>query len=204
MHPIDHRISPKLLHVPLKPPRASVPREGMLLALWQRFAEQRPEEYAYVFRGRTNGPIRQRAASVAASFMVYMGCNGGRSFTHAAERLAKSGAFTCTEDAYLSAWVVENKRCSGVNSGLRTIEYMLSREHPITAIAGSLWRVDWKLVPDVTMEDADIVESMVAWWASATAHWMRDAVEAQLKAREATEFLYTDARRAACTTTGDD
>lgn len=65
MLPIDHRVSPKLLHVPLKPPRASVPREGMLLALWQQFAEQRPEEYAYVFRGRTNGPIRQRAAQAA-------------------------------------------------------------------------------------------------------------------------------------------
>lgn len=197
MLPIDHRVSPKLLHVPLKPPRASVPREGMLLALWQQFAEQRPEEYAYVFRGRTNGPIRQRAASVAASFMVYMGCNGGRSFTHAAERLAKSGAFTCTEDAYLSAWVVENKRSSGVNSGLRTIEYMLAREHPIAKGVVPLWRVDWPLVPDVTMEDADIVEAMVAWWASTTARWMRDAVDSQVTALNAKERLFPTAQRAA-------
>lgn len=194
---IDHRVSPKLLHVPLQPPRASVPREGLFLALWQQFAEQRPEEFAYVFSGRTNGPVRQRAASVAASFMAYMGCNGGRSFTSEAERIAKSGVYSCHEDAYLAAWAIENKRCSGINIGLRTIEYMLAREHPITDTDGSWWRVDWKLVPNVTMEDTDIVEAMVAWWCSTTARYMRDAVEAQMKAREANERLFRSAQAAA-------
>lgn len=193
MLPIDHRVSPKLRHVPLHPPRASVPREGLFLALWQQFAEQRPDEWRYIFR--TTGPVRQRAASVAASFMVFMGCNGGHAFTYSAERLAKSGAFTCTEDAYLAAWTMENKRIHGLNHGLRTIEYMLAREHPIKHefFNGS---VDWKLVPDVSMEDADIVESMVAWWCSPTARWMREAVEAQMKAQEANERLFHSAQRA--------
>lgn len=193
MLPIDHRVSPKLLHVPLQPPRASVPREGLFLALWQQFAEQRPEEWRYIIR--TTGPVRQRAASVAASFMTFMGCNGGRGFTHTAERLATSGAFTCTEDAYLSAWAIENKRVHGVNSGLRTVEYMLARQHPI--VHHICARVDWKLVPDVSMEDADIVESMVAWWCSPTARWMREAVEAQMKVREANERLFHSTQRAA-------
>lgn len=194
MLPIDHRVSPKLLHVPLQPPRASVPREGLFLALWQQFAEQRPEEWRYIFI--TNGPVRQRAASAAASFMTFMGCNCGRNFTDAAERLAKSGAFTCTEDAYLAAWAAENKRNKGVNHGLRTIEYMLAREHPIeSAIFNN--RVNWNQVPDVSMEDVDIVESMVRWWCSITARYMRDAVEAQMKARVATELLRTDAQAAA-------
>ena len=187
MLPIDHRVSPKLLHVPLQPPRASVPREGLFLALWQQFAEQRPDEWRYIFS--TNGPVRQRAASVAASFMVFMGCNGGNSFTHNAERLAKSGAFTCAEDAYLAAWVQNNKRDRGVNHGLRTIEYMLAREHPIEVLFFN-HRVDWKQVPNVSMEDVDIVESMVRWWCSITARWMREAVEAQMKAREANERLF--------------
>lgn len=193
MQPIDHRISPRLRHVPLHPARASTPKEGLYLALWQQFAEQRPEELRYILGGRTNGPIRQRAASVAASFMVFMGCNGGRDFTDSAARLAKSGAFTCTEDAYLAAWAINNKRLHGINSGLRTIEYMLAREHPITT--GYLARVDWKLVPDVNQEDADIVESMVAWWGtSTTAHWMREAVEAQMRAHEANERLLRHAQ----------
>lgn len=191
MLPIDHRVSPKLCHVPLQPPRRSVPREGLFLALWQQFATQRPDEWAFIFR--TNGQTRQRAASVAASFMVFMGCNGGRDFTDSAARLAKSGAFTCAEDAYLAAWAINNKRLHGINSGLRTIEYMLAREHPITT--GYLARVDWKLVPDVTQEDADIVESMVAWWGtSTTAHWMREAVEAQMRAHEANERLLRQAQ----------
>ncbi|WEE79391.1 hypothetical protein LZ683_08555 [Comamonas testosteroni] len=187
MAPIDPRVSPKLLHVPLQPPRTSVPREGLLLALWQQFAEQRPEEWRYIFI--TNGPVRQRAASVAASFMTFMGCNCGRDFTHAAERLATSGAFTCTEDAYLAAWTAQNKRNQGVNHGLRTIEYMLAREHPIKLLFYE-HRVNWKQVPDVSMEDIDIVESMVRWWCSTTARWMRDAVEAQMEAREANERLF--------------
>lgn len=190
----DRRVSPKLRHIPLCPPRASVPREGLFLALWQQFAEQRPEEWQYIFR--TTGPVRQRAASVAASFMVYMGCNLGHAFTHNAERIAKSGAFSCTEDAYLAAWTMENKRLHFVNHGLRTIEYMLAREHPIK-VTLSRHRVDWKLVPDVSMEDVDIVESMVAWWCSHTARWMRDAVEAQIKAIEATERLALSAASAA-------
>ncbi|MPN56628.1 hypothetical protein SDC9_204318 [bioreactor metagenome] len=128
--------------------------------------------------------------------MTFMGCNCGRNFTDAAERLAKSGAFTCTEDAYLAAWAAENKRNKGVNHGLRTIEYMLAREHPIeSAIFNN--RVNWNQVPDVSMEDVDIVESMVRWWCSITARYMRDAVEAQMKARVATELLRTDAQAAA-------
>lgn len=196
MTPIDHRVSPKLRHVPLKPPRASVPREAIFLELWQQFAEQRPEEWAYVVRGRTNGPMRQRAASVAASFMVFMGCNGGQSFTHFAERVARSGAFTCTEDAYLAAWTIENKRIHGVNHGLRAVEYLLAREHPLSdRTCGT--GVNWTAVPDVTMEDMDIIEAMVAWWCSTTARWMREAVEAQVKAMEANARLFHSAKRAA-------
>lgn len=185
MRAIELRVSPKLRHVPLCPPRASTPREGLFLELWQQFAEQRTDEWSYIFR--TNGPLRQRAASVAASFMVFMGCNGGHGFTYRAEQLEKSGAFTCTEDAYMAAWAVENKRLSGLNHGLRTVEYMLAHQHPI---AGEWRRVVWSLVPSITQEDADIVESMVAWWSSTTARWMRDVVEAKMKALAAEQHLF--------------
>jgi len=191
MLPIDHRVSPRLRHIPFQPPRQSVPREGMFLTLWQQFADQRPDEWIAIFR--TNGPVRQRAACVAASFMVFMGCNGGRCFTDSADRLARSGAFTSAEDAFLAAWAIHNKRLGYINSGLRTIEYMLAHNHPITT--GPIARVDWGLVPNVSQEDVDIVESMVMWWGtSTTAHWMREAVEAQMKAHEANQRLLQEAR----------
>lgn len=202
MRPIDHRVSPKLRHVPLQSTRSSVPREGLFLALWQQFAIQRPDEWAFIFR--TNGPTRQRAACVAASFMVFMGCNGGRDFTDRAARLAKSGAFSSTEDAYLAAWAIDNKRLAFINSGLRTIEYMLARQHPITTAHAHVARVDWTLVPDVTQEDVDIVESMVAWWGtSTTAHWMRESVEAQMKVVDANERLLRESKFGVFTTQGD-
>lgn len=186
MPAIELRASPKLRHVPLCPPRASIPREGLFLALWQQFAEQRAEEWGYIFN--SNSPVRQRAASVAASFMVYMGCNGGNGFTRRAEKMAETGAFTGPENAYLAAWAIENQRLHYLNSGLRTIEYMLAREHPICNELGG--RVVWSLVPAVTQEDADIVESMVVWWSGTTARWMRDAVEAKMKAAEAEQWLF--------------
>jgi len=192
MIPIDHRVSPELRHVPLQPPRSGVPREGLFLTLWQQFATQRPDEWGYIFRFRTSGQIRQRAASVAASFMVFMGCNGGRSFTDSAARLIKSGAFAYAEDAYLAAWAIENKRLFGINGGLRTIEYMLSREYPMT---GRPVHVDWKKVPDVSMDDMDIIESMVVWWGSSTtARLMRETVEATIKAHEASQRLQREAQ----------
>lgn len=168
-------------HIPLKPARAGTPGEGIYLQLWQKFATDRPNEWRAIFR--TNGPVRQRAASVAASFMVYMGCNGGASFTHEAERRAAAGGFLGSREyAFLAAWAIHNKRDRGINSGLRTIEYMLAREHPIYPDTYRCGRVNWRTVPDVTMEDTDIVESMVRWWASTTAEVMREQAEALVAA----------------------
>lgn len=73
-------------HTPLLQPRASIPKEGIYLRLWQEFASQRPDEWGRVFRTATT--VGQRAASVAASFMVYMGCNAGAAFTMQAECVA--------------------------------------------------------------------------------------------------------------------
>lgn len=148
----------RLKHLPLHPPRDSVALEGIYLRLWQNYAEQRPDEWLAIFRDCNFRP-RQRAASVAASFMVFMGCNCGRGFTLEADRFSSSGRFSWPEQAYLAAWALENKRHRGVNHGLRTVEYMLSREHPIRShFPGG---VDWRLLPAVSMEDLDVIECMV-------------------------------------------
>ena len=172
---------PRVKHIPLHPPRAGTPGEGIYLGLWVEFATARPREWAAIFT--TNGPVRQRAASVAASFMVFMGCNGGRDFTWYAERLAESGAFPCREGAFLAAWALHNRRSMGVNSGLRTSEYMLAREYPIKAsICGG--SVSWSLVPAVTQEDNDILEGMAAWWSTCPAGVMREIATPMIEAAE--------------------
>jgi hypothetical protein len=174
----------KIKHIPFQPPRESVPMEGIYLQLWRDFAESRPDEWKAIFSDCPFNP-RQRAASVAASFMTYMGCNGGLCFTRRAEELI--GEFKFPEPAYIASWAIENARNKAVNSGLRTIEYMLAREHPIK----HKWPngVNWKAVPCVTMEDIDVIDSMVRWWAGTTAKAIREQAEALLAAQKAKEHL---------------
>ena len=186
MQSIDHRVSQKIRHTPLRAPRKSVAREGLFLEYWQQFAEQRPDEWKHIFR--TLGPLRQRAASVAASFMVYMGCNCGMGFTHSAKKMLESGAFSNAEDAFMAAWAIENKRIHGVNCGMRTVEAMLAVEHPIEHQRG-YGRVNHDKMPVISMDDMDVVESMVCWWSSTTAQWMREAVENRVQVIRAEEAL---------------
>lgn len=169
--------APRVTHAPICPPRPCTPGERIYLGLWQEWATANPREWLAIFD--TTERIGQRAASVAASFMVFMGCNGGHSFTREALRLAEKDHWR--ERAFSAAWAMENRRCRGVNSGLRTIEYMLATEHPIkhNGIGSS---IDWNLVPVVTMHDTDIVESMVAWWASQAAGVMREIAEPMIQA----------------------
>lgn len=171
----------KVLHIPLHPPRACTPAEGIYLGLWVEFATARPREWAAIFE--TNGPVRQRAASVAASFMVFMGCNGGRDFTWHAERLAQSAVFPYREGAFLAAWALDNRRSRGVNSGLRMSEYMLAREYPIRDTVRN-GHVNWSLVPNITQEDNDILESMAAWWSTPQAGVMREIATPMIDAAE--------------------
>jgi len=176
---------PRVLHVPLRPPRKATPGEGIYLQLWKEFAEMRPKEWHAIFV--TNGPVRQRAASVAASFMAYMGCGGGRDFTFKAEAAAaQAGVFGCREAAFLATWAVFNRRQRWINNGLRSSEYMLAAVYPVsgsTAIS-----VDWDLVPHISQEDNDVLESMVCWWSSAPAGVMREIAEPMRKAEEIKQF----------------
>ena len=178
----------EIKHIPLQPPRASVPMEGIYLSLWQAFAERNPDDWAGIFRDCNFTP-RQRAASVAASFMVFMGCNGGRDFTHRAEQFANSKTFAWPEPAYIAAWALENNRSRGINSGLRCIEYMLASQHPIQNGSPLLGRVNWQAVPAITMEDLDVIECMVRWWSGTTARVIRDKAAALLEAHKANERL---------------
>lgn len=170
---------PRVMHTPLHPARASTPGEVIYLELWREWATARPREWWAIFE--TRGPVRQRAASVAASFMVFMGCNCGRGFTHRAEDFATNGIFMSRENAFLSAWAIENRRCRGINSGLRASEYMLAREYPIQARHGAS-RISEALIPAITMEDNDILESMVVWWSTTPAMVMRDIAVPMIEA----------------------
>ena len=149
-------------HIPIVPPRAGIPGECIYLNLWREYLDARPDEWDCIFND-LNFDLDQRAVSVAASFMVWMGCNNGRDFTQAAEDLYRSNSLHSKERAFLAAWAINNRRQRGINSGLRTVEYMLAPACPVQngwAIGG--------LIPEVSQRDTDVLECMVVMWSGIT------------------------------------
>ena len=164
---------PKVVHLPFCPPRQNTPGEVIYLKLWQAWATENPDDWASIFSDMHSAP-RQRVACCAASFMVHMGTNDGASFTHQCTVAAKGKTFPHTE--YVKIWASHNVRHAGVNHGLRCIEYMLAREYPIQrAFVGRC--INWQKVPNITMEDMDAIECMVAWWSTEPAIQMRQMAE---------------------------
>lgn len=175
----------ELEHKPIHPPHPCTPGEVIYLKLWQDYLQADPSRLDGIL-WEVCGETTQRDASVCASFMVYMGCQGGAELSARAERLNTSMNYS-REDAYMAAWSVINARMRGTNHGLRTIEYMLAEGHPIkdAPLGGGGADVNWSKVPDLSMRDIDVVECMVRWWATHDAHRMREIAEPLIKAETA-------------------
>lgn len=166
--------------VPFAQPRAGVPGESIYLQLWRDYLAVAPGRLESILRNMPFQP-NQRDASICASFMVFMGCNGGRGLHVSAEALMKRCQLRA-HDAFMLAWAKENERVLGVNSGVRTIEFMLASEYPIAQRETIGHRIDWQKVPDITIRDVDVVECMVAWWASREGAEMRSVAEPMIEA----------------------
>jgi hypothetical protein len=175
-------------HIPFAPPRENTPAEGIYLKLWQDFAAARPDDFQDIFRDM-NDTVDQRIASVAASFMVYMGCNVGHAFTERAKALIH--VFAWERESYLAAWAIHNRRTYGVNNGLRAVEFMLATQHPIDN--EGCRHVVWERIPEIAQKEMDAVECMVEWWSTGPAKRMRGVAESLIEAerRKAMSNLFT-------------
>lgn len=122
----------ELKHEPEAPPRPDVYGEGIFLDAWQRMMAETPEfgdgelneMFCTVF-SEISGPATQRQATVAATFVAWLGCNWGKCYILGAQDRCKGLARDLWPQAYLSEWTWQNKRVACVNSGRRTIEAML-------------------------------------------------------------------------------
>jgi hypothetical protein len=166
-------------HIPIAKPRSGTPGESIYLRLWQEYLAAHPGKLERILNA-TLRPTTQRDASICASFMVFMGCNGGRSIHLKAEQLMQHGMRE--HDAFMAAWALDNQRTVGINHGLRTIEYMLAAEHPIQEGNLGSRGIDWTKVPTISMDDIDTVECMAAWWASFDGAQMRAIAEPMIAA----------------------
>ncbi len=171
----------KLDHSPIREARGATPGEGIYLQLWRELMTARPTLLEDIL---SDLPFKtdQRAATVAATFMVWMGCNGGRDLTLMAERYATAAVIPTREAAFLAAWANYDMRRRGINGGLRASEFMLAANHPIDERETSRGRVRWEYVPEVAMRDRDVLEAMVAWWASAEAERLRAVAKPLIEA----------------------
>jgi hypothetical protein len=151
----------KLDHRAINPPSASLVGEKVFAQRWQDLMALHkkhghdPEKpmIEEVLR-RMLCEVRQRHATVAATFIQWLGTNGGRAFIDEGERLGK--LMTCRAHGYLGAWAVENYRCPGINSGIRAIEYIL-------APADYYCEGILKQIPEVSADDYEVVEHVI-WW----------------------------------------
>ncbi|AVG38503.1 hypothetical protein [Achromobacter insolitus] len=175
-----------LRHIPVNPPRAGFPAERIYLELWREYLRSNHDALREVF-GDLCQPIDQRGARVAASFMVWMGCNAGQSFTHLAERLAQSGAFTIREHAFLAAWAVENRRIRWLNCGVICTEAMLTPGGIPRMTEMVSYSVDWRRMHSPTQYDNDVLVCMVCWWSGHSAQALRASAHRQIEAEHAKE-----------------
>lgn len=175
-----------LRHIPVNLPRAGFPAERIYLDLWREYLRGNRDAIADIFCD-LRAPLDQRGARVAASFMVWMGCNSGRAFTFNAERLAGSGAFVSRPRAFIAAWALENLRVNGVNNGLILTECMLTPGGVPRMAPMISYGVDWRRLYSPTQHDNDVLACMVQWWGSRSAQQLRTIAEHLIEAEREKE-----------------
>lgn len=152
-----------LSHEPIREARKDVIGEVVMIANWKTFMS---EEVLRAYDHWEMVPplfhilpcdLNQRAATVAASFIRWIGTNCGRSFLDQGQKMM--GAHR--ENGYLLAWTLENQR----KSGARTIDYVLS---PATNYAPTspCWSSGLKEKPFITDTDCEVIESIACWLGS--------------------------------------
>lgn len=153
-----------IVNEPLMPPRRGHEGEQIFLEIWQRFAREVPEDFESIFM-HTRRQWNQRAASVAASFAMWLGTMGGLCFTEKAKRLMNNTGLGF-DSAFIVAFALENTRTSWVNDGIRAIEFVMEEQgRPIHGKGWAVYVIR-ENVPEVTIHDLDVIECMCRWLAS--------------------------------------
>lgn len=156
-----------LLHEPSLPVRQDVIGEVVFVEAWQRLMDV-PVEFPLDVDCDTmlddvlsHYPysVGQREATVCASIICWLGTNCGLGFLHECKKLAEMFPSYRREHAYLAAWTIENSRSPGVNSGVRTLEHILSDTIGRTGVLGNLGRIP----ASPSADDYECAECLIKW-----------------------------------------
>lgn len=155
---------PEFTHEPLTAPRKGHHGEQVFAELWALLMAM-PTQYGLghandmlcaVLRWRYD-EVTQRAATVAATFVKWLGTNCGAGFIEAAGRMAV--AHPGGDRGYIMEWAHENQRKSWMNSGFRCIEHVLAPDE-LLGRDGQL-----SARPELSADDYEVVEAVVSWLA---------------------------------------
>lgn len=156
----------ELSHKPIHGPRVDHVGENVYAFEWETLnvSVRRKNDPPNVLLGSIlydmERRITQRHASVAASFITWLGTNCGQSI------ILKAHQLKCAElyghQAFTAAWAIENTRRNGINGGIRYIESILA---PPDHFGQDLFSKMWGLrrMPNLSIEDHETVEHVVAW-----------------------------------------
>lgn len=147
-----------LIHQPLPPyPRQGMVPECIYAAEWAKLMTEKQsilwdDEHGHGLARvlpYLPGELTQRDASLAASFICWLGTHVGNAFLAQAIDGTFNRRGSERMDATLCAWVLENKRISWINRGVRTIEH---------------WLADARM--ELTARDLEVAECVAYWLGS--------------------------------------
>jgi hypothetical protein len=158
-----------IVHEPMRPPRRCHIGENVYADRWRELMAQVPEDADYdtpeavAHLREILSPmwyeIGQREATVAASFICWLGTNCGRCFLGQARKRRADKVRQST----LTVWTEENYRHTGINHGIRTIEYLLAPPHTIKNTAITSPEKPLTELPDISLRDAEVIEHICEW-----------------------------------------
>jgi hypothetical protein len=142
-----------LNHVAIRPARDMI-GEQVYARRWLEFANKEcadgRTEFWHVLQAYPY-PLDQRAASVAASFITWLGTNVGASFLETANDFKFSRCILSY--AYVAAWSVINVRSLGTNSNARQIEFLTRTPEEL----------EKNVFSEVSVRDLEVIDQIALW-----------------------------------------
>jgi hypothetical protein len=181
-------------HIPIAPPRKGHEGEQAYLDLWKRFMARCDEDALESMFSATayRRLATQRQASVAASFVLWLGTNCGTAMLRTAQDSMTTGGYRNDPSCrYLRQWELENRRAMFINGGLRCVEAILTPER---SGGGQLTLHN---VPTVTVDDLDVIDCICMWLATQDGQHFIKAADAQITALQRARYLFGEETGAA-------